>query len=216
MSDLKRIGAPVVFDVRDGVATLVLNNAARKNAITLEMASLIEQFCCRVDEDQSVGAVVVSATGTYFCSGADTRDLASSSSDPASSEAVARTSAVYGAFLRVGALAVPSVSVVVGGAVGAGMNLALATDLMLVTPNAVLDSGFPARHIHPGGGHLALLGRTAGRRPRWQWECSGLPCPAPRPSVVVWRGTTATRRTCRRWPGAWSQCLRATPRSPGG
>ena len=163
MSDLKRIGAPVVFDVRDGVATLVLNNAARKNAITLEMASLIEQFCCRVDEDQSVGAVVVSATGTYFCSGADTRDLASSSSDPASSEAVARTSAVYGAFLRVGALAVPSVSVVVGGAVGAGMNLALATDLMLVTPDAVLDSGFPARHIHPGGGHLALLGRTAGR-----------------------------------------------------
>jgi enoyl-CoA hydratase len=42
------------------------------------------------------------------------------------------------------------------------MNLALATDLMLVTPDAVLDSGFLARGIHPGGGHIALLGRRIG------------------------------------------------------
>ena len=42
------------------------------------------------------------------------------------------------------------------------MNLALATDLLLVTPDAVLDSGFLARGIHPGGGHLALLGRRTG------------------------------------------------------
>jgi enoyl-CoA hydratase len=42
------------------------------------------------------------------------------------------------------------------------MNLALATDLLLVTPGAVLDSGFLARGIHPGGGHLTLLGRRVG------------------------------------------------------
>jgi enoyl-CoA hydratase len=31
-----------------------------------------------------------------------------------------------------------------------------------VTPDAVLDSGFLARGIHPGGGHLTLLGRRVG------------------------------------------------------
>lgn len=156
--------APVRVSVADGIARLTLNNPKRKNAINLEMASLIEGFCDRVRTDASIGAVIVDAESGYFCSGADTRDLAASSSDPASPEAVARTSAVYGAFVSVGSLPVPSVSLVAGGAVGAGLNLALATDLMLVTPDAVIDSGFLARGIHPGGGHLALLGRAAGYR----------------------------------------------------
>ena len=153
---------PVLTEFTDGVATLTLNNPRRKNAINLEMAALIDDFCRRIDSDTGIGAVVVRATGEYFCSGADTRDLAASSSDPASPEAVRRTSAVYGAFVRVGSLPVPTISRVVGGAVGAGLNLAMATDLMLVTPQARLDSGFLARGIHPGGGHLALLGRAVG------------------------------------------------------
>ncbi len=152
----------VITTLTDGVARLTLNNPRRKNAISLAMAAEIEAFCDRVDADPSIGAVVIDAAGQYFCSGADTRDLATSSSSPAAPEAVARTSAVYGAFVRVGSLPVPTVAVVVGGAVGAGMNLALAADILVTTPEAVLDSGFLARGIHPGGGHLSLLGRAAG------------------------------------------------------
>lgn len=152
----------VIVTSGDGVARLTLNNPLRKNAITLEMAAAIEAFCDQVEADARVGAVLVEGAGGYFCSGADTRVLAASSADPASPAAVASTSAVYRSFTRVGSLPVPTVSLVAGGAVGAGMNLALATDLLLVTPDAVLDSGFLARGIHPGGGHLALLGRRAG------------------------------------------------------
>ena len=127
--------APAVrTSVTDGVARLTLDNPRRKNAISLAMAAAIDEFCDWVTDDPTIGAVVVDAAGQYFCSGADTRDLASSSSDPASPEAVSRTSAVYGAFVRVGSLPVPTISVVVGGAVGAGLNLALATDVLLTTP----------------------------------------------------------------------------------
>ncbi|WP_040841778.1 enoyl-CoA hydratase-related protein [Nocardia brevicatena] len=154
--------SPVLVHIGEGVAQLTLNNPRRKNAIGLEMAALIDDFCDRVHADGAIGAVVVRSAGAYFCSGADTRDLADSSSDPASPESVARTSAVYSAFVRVGTLPVPTIARVVGGAVGAGLNLALAADLMVVTPDAVLDSGFLARRIHPGGGHLALLGRRVG------------------------------------------------------
>ncbi|MBD0861745.1 enoyl-CoA hydratase/isomerase family protein [Gordonia sp. zg691] len=152
----------VITTVVDGVARLTLNNPRRKNAISLSMAAAIDEFCDLVADDPSIGAVVVDAAGQYFCSGADTRDLATSSSDPASPEAVSRTSAVYGAFVRVGSLPVPTISVVVGGAVGAGLNLAMATDVLVTTPDSVLDSGFLARSIHPGGGHLSLLGRAVG------------------------------------------------------
>lgn len=154
----------VHVDADRGVATLTLDNPARKNAITLEMAETMRAFCERVQHDESIGAVVVQAAGDYFCSGADTRDLASFSENPAHPESVRRTSAVYEAFASVGRLPVPSLSVVTGGAVGAGVNLALATDVLLITPDAVLDSGFLARGIHPGGGHLSLIGRAAGRQ----------------------------------------------------
>ncbi|PTR22147.1 enoyl-CoA hydratase [Rhodococcus sp. OK519] len=154
----------VLFAVENSIAQITLDNPDRKGAITIRMATQIAEYCDRIERDESIGAAVVASRGRYFCSGADTRDLAISSADPASSEAVARVSAVYGAFVRIGNLPVPTVSAVVGGAVGAGLNLALATDVMLVTPDAVLDSGFLARHIHPGGGHLALLGRAVGRQ----------------------------------------------------
>ncbi len=59
-----------------GIGRLTLDNPRRKNAITLEMAAAIERFCDQVVDDETIGAVVVDATGSYFCSGADTRILA--------------------------------------------------------------------------------------------------------------------------------------------
>ncbi|WP_407653009.1 enoyl-CoA hydratase-related protein [Baekduia soli] len=50
-----------------------------------------------------------------------------------------------------------------GGAVGAGLNLALATDLRVVADDAKLLSGFLPIGLHPGGGHSALLARGVGR-----------------------------------------------------
>jgi enoyl-CoA hydratase len=162
MSDEGAAAGQVVVTREGGIARVTLNNPRRKNAITLDMAARIEAFCDRAEVDETIGAVLLDGAGEYFCSGADTRVLAASSADPASPEAVASVSAVYRAFTRIGSLPVPSVTLLQGGAVGAGMNLALATDLLLVTPDAVLDSGFLARGIHPGGGHLTLLGRRVG------------------------------------------------------
>lgn len=162
MTDQESAAPEVIVSREGGIARVTLSNPRRKNAITLEMAAAIEAFCDQVEADDTIGAVLVGGVGGYFSSGADTRLLAASSADPASPEAVASVSALYRSFTRVGSLPVPTVSLVEGGAVGAGMNLALATDLLLVTPDAVLDSGFLARGIHPGGGHLVLLGRRIG------------------------------------------------------
>ena len=66
----------VLVDFRAGVARLTLNNPARKNAITRDMVRIIVQFCDRVESDETIGAAIIDARGGYFCSGADTRDLA--------------------------------------------------------------------------------------------------------------------------------------------
>ncbi|CAM3255924.1 enoyl-CoA hydratase-related protein [Nocardioides dubius] len=144
----------------DGVATLRLVNPEFKNAITQQMAADMVAFCEQVRTDASIGAVVVEGAGGYFCSGADTRDLAAIAADPVAPDSVRRLNAVYQAFVSLGSLPVPTIGLVEGGAVGAGMNLLLALDVVVVTPEAVLDSGFLARRIHPGGGHFTLLGRS--------------------------------------------------------
>ena len=70
---------------------------------------------------------------------------------------------VYRSFARVGELEPPTVAAIRGGAVGAGMNLAFATDLRVVAREAKLISGFLPIGLHAGGGHGVLLGRTGQR-----------------------------------------------------
>ncbi|MFI2478568.1 enoyl-CoA hydratase/isomerase family protein [Nocardia xishanensis] len=145
------------------MASIVLNAPQRRNAITIEMANELVDVCDRIDDDASVGAVVVSGAGGYFCAGVDRGVLAGIADEPTTGPARDRIRSVYRAFVRVGLLRPPTIAAITGGAVGAGLNLALATDLRLMAADARLDSGFARLGIHPGGGHFALFGRVAGR-----------------------------------------------------
>src|SRR4051794_11556733 len=147
----------------DGVAVLTLNAPERRNALTVEMAEALSAACEEIDADGSVGAVVVRGAGGYFCAGGDRGTLAEAGSDPAEDVRYRGMSAIYRSFARVGELAPPTVAAISGGAVGAGLNLALATDLRVVADDAVLLSGFIPIGLHPGGGHTALLGRLGSR-----------------------------------------------------
>ena len=147
----------------DGVALLTLNAPERRNALTVEMAEALTAACEEIDADGSVGAVVVRGEGGYFCAGGDRATLAKAGSDPAEDARYRGMSAIYRSFARVGELAPPTIAAIRGGAVGAGLNLALATDLRVVADDAALLSGFIPIGLHPGGGHTALLGRLGSR-----------------------------------------------------
>lgn len=156
-------GTAVRLDIAHGTATITLDGPASRNALDAAAAGELIAACDRVDADESVGVVVVTGAHGAFCSGADTRVL-SRLRGAAPHEAYDGLDVLYAAFRRVGALAVPSVAVVDGPAVGAGVNLALAADLRIVTHEAIFVSGFAPIGLHPGGGHLHLLARAAGVR----------------------------------------------------
>jgi enoyl-CoA hydratase len=146
-----------------GVATIVLAAPDRRNALTRAMARALVEACDEVDADPAIGAVVVRGEGGFFCAGGDRQTLADAGRDPATPDAWVGIGDVYRSFQRVGELEPPTVAAVRGGAVGAGMNLAFATDLRVVARDAKLISGFLPIGLHPGGGHAALLGRTGAR-----------------------------------------------------
>lgn len=155
--------AEISVERRDGVATITLDAADRRNALTHSMAQELVDACEEIDADSGVGAVVIQGAGGFFCAGGDRKTLADAGRDPAAPDAFAGLGTVYRSFARVGELEPPTIAAVRGGAVGAGVNLAFATDLRIVSREAKIVSGFLPIGLHPGGGHGALLGRTGQR-----------------------------------------------------
>lgn len=153
----------VELTIESGVATLTLAAPQRRNALTPEMSRELVAAADRVDADDSVGALVIRGAGGSFCAGAHTGTLGDAGSDPAEESTFAGLSDIYAAFTRIGSVRAVTVAAVRGAAVGAGLNLALATDLRIVAHTARLMSGFQRIGLHPGGGHFVLLARLAGR-----------------------------------------------------
>jgi enoyl-CoA hydratase len=149
---------------RDGVVALVtLAAPERRNAFLPGMVKELIDICEEIDADPGVGAVVIQAEGEGFCAGAHRDSLRAAGKDPARDDNYKGLGNTYRAFARVGELLPPTVAAIRGAAVGAGVNLALATDLRVMAHDARIITGFNRIGIHPGGGHFALLGRLVGR-----------------------------------------------------
>lgn len=152
----------ILLEKREGVAVLTVDSVEVKNGLTPEMGLQLAELCDEIDADDSIGAAVVRGAGGTFCSGADRRRW-QPGADQAEDKNYREIGAVYGAFMRVGTLKVPTIAAVRGAAVGAGINLMLATDLRIVATNARILAGFLRIGLHPGGGFFTISGRTAGR-----------------------------------------------------
>ena len=146
--------ALVLTDVRDGVATLTLNNPDERNTLTAPMVEEITAAMDELEADESVGALVVTGAAPAFCAGANLGNLSE-----ATGESLGR---IYEGFLRIARSPLPTLAAVNGAAVGAGANLALGCDVRIIADEARIDTRFLQLGIHPGGGHTWMLRRLAG------------------------------------------------------
>jgi enoyl-CoA hydratase len=155
--------ATIDVDIADGIATITVTDERTRNALNPTSSRRLAQACDEVDANPDVGAVIVRGGGGTFCSGAERDVLAKAGEDPADPDRFTQLGAVYDAFVRVGSMSVPTIAAVQGAAVGAGVNLLLATDLRIVATDARILGGFARIGLHPGGGHFTLLGRLVSR-----------------------------------------------------
>jgi enoyl-CoA hydratase len=144
----------VLTEIADGVAVVTLDAPDRRNALTLPMVDEIAAAVDRAEADESVGALVVTGTPPAFCAGADLSHLGTSQEEGLRN--------IYEGFLRIGRSPLPTVAAVNGAAVGAGMNLALVCDVIVVGEGARFDTRFLQLGLHPGGGHTWMLRRRIG------------------------------------------------------
>lgn len=62
---------PVMYAVADGVATITLNRPDAKNRLDLEAMGMVREFLAEASGDDAVRVIVLTGSGTTFCSGAD-------------------------------------------------------------------------------------------------------------------------------------------------
>ena len=144
--------AYVLVSVSDRVATITLNDPARRNAINLVLNDELVVAIDDIEARDDVGAIVLTGAPPAFCAGADLEDLKNSRHRDSLGK-------IYAGFLRLAHTSLPTVAAVNGAAVGAGMNMALACDVILAARSARFDTRFMQIGIHPGGGHTWRLRR---------------------------------------------------------
>ncbi|QLJ03856.1 enoyl-CoA hydratase/isomerase family protein [Streptomyces sp. NEAU-sy36] len=115
--------------VTDSVATVVISNPAKRNAMTAGMWRSLPPLLEAFARDTGVRALVLTGEGRTFCAGADISTL-KGSSDPAQGLAAAAEEALA-AFPK------PTVAAVRGHCVGGGVQLAAACDLRLAEDGAL-------------------------------------------------------------------------------
>ncbi len=137
-----------------GVALLTIDAPDSRNALTLELSAQLAEAVAAAERDSAVHVVVVTGTPPAFCAGADLTSLGEAD------EAGLR--AIYEGFLAVARCELPTIAAVGGAAVGAGLNLALATDVRLAGPRAKFVARFLDLGLHPGGGMTWMAQRAVG------------------------------------------------------
>jgi 3-hydroxyacyl-CoA dehydrogenase / enoyl-CoA hydratase / 3-hydroxybutyryl-CoA epimerase len=134
----------------DGIAWLVLDRDGESaNTISAEVLEDLDTLLGKLEADRPKALVLRSGKKNGFAAGADIRDFRGMTDETAIAERLREAHRVAD---RLAALPVPTVAVLHGFALGGGLELALACDLRLATPDAKL--GFPEvmLGLHPGLG----------------------------------------------------------------
>jgi len=151
------------FKVDDGVATLLLQRESVGNAIDLSVIRSVHLALDQIQKgDTGARAVVLTGSGKVFCSGLDL-----SSVDLRSQQARQRAHFDMRRFmdpliLRLSGFRYPIVAAVNGAAVGAGMSLALASDIIVAADTAYFCPSFARLGLVPDAGITYHLARCVG------------------------------------------------------
>jgi enoyl-CoA hydratase len=136
------------------VATIELHDPDRRNALTKELS---DDLAAAVGAALAAGAsaIVLTAAPPVFCSGGLLDDLIAPR---------APLAAAYAGLEALTASPVPTIAVVTGAAIGAGVNLPLGCDVIIAGRGARFDPRFLDVGIHPGGGHFWRLQKRVGHQ----------------------------------------------------
>jgi enoyl-CoA hydratase/carnithine racemase len=150
------------FSITEGIARIVLDRPERMNAFTFGMIDAWTAALARCRTDDDVKVVIVTGTGTAFCSGGDIVEMGERlehTPEQRKNELFHRIERIP---LALEDLDKPVIAAVNGVATGAGMDMALMCDLRYAAQSARFAETYVKVGLVPGAGGAHFLPRLVG------------------------------------------------------
>jgi len=149
----------IIYEKKNGVATVTLNRPQAMNALTVQMNGELQQALKDADDDKSIRCILLTGAGRGFCAG---QDLKGRTPEKKGSLGTSLRKLYNPIILRLQRTEKISVAAVNGVAAGAGCNLALACDLRVASEEATFIQAFARVGLAPDCGGSIVLPRLVG------------------------------------------------------
>jgi 2-(1,2-epoxy-1,2-dihydrophenyl)acetyl-CoA isomerase len=179
---------PILVDRRSGYRIITLNRPQRLNAFTIPMHQALAVAIADAEQDQTCRALLLTGAGRAFSSGQDLNERVLPTGEVVvPGEALGQ---YYNPLvLKLRALPFPVVCAVNGIAAGAGLNIALACDIVLAARSATFTQVFARLGLVPDAGGTWLLPRHVGQARARALALLAEPLPADKAEVwgLIWK-----------------------------
>jgi enoyl-CoA hydratase/carnithine racemase len=153
----------LLYEVKDGVATLTLNRPDRLNALGGTLRDDLLDAITRTAADPDVRVMIITGAGKGFCAGGDVKAMNEAKEGGRQRPLLEKIAPLRDrTLLAMRDAPQPIIAAVNGAAAGAGMNLALACDLRIASSAAKFSQAFVKRGLHPDWGGTYFLPRIVG------------------------------------------------------
>ncbi len=153
----------VLAEVKDGIGWLTLNRPESLNALSFEMTDLLIKHTAEFEKDAEVRCVVIRGAGTHFMAGGDISAFEGSAAEVRMRVPTIMEPLHEGLEILAG-LPRPVVASLQGAVAGAGMSIALSTDLAIAADNAIFTLAYSKLGTSPDGSSSWTLPRLVGLR----------------------------------------------------
>jgi enoyl-CoA hydratase/carnithine racemase len=155
----------IQYERADSVAVITLNRPDRLNAWTPQMASEQADAIGRANDDDEVGAIVMTGSGRGFCAGADMQDTFKTrldGTDPAGNGDASGGMPADVHWVELVRESKPLIAAVNGAAVGIGMTMILPFDVIVASERAKFGMLFVKVGLVPELASSRLLAQRVG------------------------------------------------------
>ena len=157
---------PILYEQDGHIVTLTLNRHETRNAISDDiMVDAMVDACERINADQSVRVVILTAAGSAFSSGGNVKDMRDKAGMFAGTPTEIRDgyrTGIQRIPMAVHRLEVPIIAAVNGPAIGAGCDLAMMCDMRIASEKAIFAESFVKVGLIAGDGGAWFLPRVIG------------------------------------------------------
>ena len=149
----------IQFEIKEGVGKMTLNRPEKYHSFVREMALQLQDALNKCNNDKSVRAILITATGKAFCAGQDLGEA----TDPNGPDLTQIVQEHYNPIIKkIRNMEKPVVAAVNGVAAGAGASIALCCDIVVATKSASFIQAFSKIGLIPDSGGTFFLPRLIG------------------------------------------------------